>query len=150
MNNLIQRHQRNNEKVKPQSKAQPCEETKKVPLNPLISDKIITIDSEICQKEEESLIKFLRNNKHIFVQSSNELGGTSQGIIKRKLDIDPSFRLEKLKFKKYPKIESKSQKPNCKDFWMLKSSEKYISQLVGKYNHGKEEEWKTVYVYSFR
>jgi hypothetical protein len=67
MNNLIQRHQRNNEKVKPQSKAQPCEETKKVPLSPLISDKIITIDSEICQKEEESLIKFLRNNKHIFV-----------------------------------------------------------------------------------
>ena len=77
--------------MKPQTKAQACEETKRVPLDPLVPDKQVIIGTGLSQ-EEDKLMEFLRSNKDIFAWSSNDLGGVNRDIIEHKLDIDPKVR----------------------------------------------------------
>ena len=87
------------ENAKPQPKAQACEETKRVPLDPLVPDKQVIIDTGLSQ-EEDKLMEFLRSNKDVFAWSSNDLGGVNRDIIEHKLDIDPKLRLKKQKLRK--------------------------------------------------
>ena len=47
------------ENAKPQTKAQACEETKRVPLDPLVPDKQVIIGTRLSQEEEEKLVEFL-------------------------------------------------------------------------------------------
>jgi len=54
------------ENAKPQTKAQACEETKRVPLDPLVLDKQVIISTQLSQDEEDKLIEFLRSNKDVF------------------------------------------------------------------------------------
>jgi hypothetical protein len=54
------------EKAKPQTKAQACEETKRVPLDPLVPDKQVIIDTKLSQQEEDKLVEFIQSNKDIF------------------------------------------------------------------------------------
>jgi hypothetical protein len=99
-----------------------------VPLDPLVTDRIVIIGSELPQEEEEKLIEFLCSNKNVFAWLSSDLGGVNRDIIEHKLDIYPSFRPKKQKLRKlYKEIESKLQKMKSKDCWMPKSSEKYNS-----------------------
>ena len=83
--------------MKPQTKAQACEETKRVPLDPLVLDKQIIIGTGLSQEEDDNLVEFLRSNKDIFAWSSKDLGGVSRDIIEHKLDIDPKVRPKKQK-----------------------------------------------------
>ena len=83
------------ENAKPKPKAQACEETKRVPLDPLVPDKQYIIGTRLSQEKEDKLIEFCRSNKDIFAWSSNELGGVSRDIIEHKLDIDPKVRPKK-------------------------------------------------------
>jgi hypothetical protein len=87
------------ENVKPQTKAQACEETKRVPLDPLVPDKQVIIGTELSQ-EEDKLVEFLRSNKDIFAWPSNDLGGVSRDIIEHKLDIDRKVKPKKQKLRK--------------------------------------------------
>ena len=80
------------ENAKPQTKAQACEETKGVPLDPLVLDKQVIIGTGLSQNEEDKLMEFLRSNKDVFAWSSNDLGGVNRDIIEHKLDIDPKVR----------------------------------------------------------
>ena len=89
--------------MKPQTKAQACEETKRVPLDPLVPNKQVIIGTRLSQEEEDKLVEFLRSNKDIFVWSSNDLGGVSKDIIEHKLDIDPKIRPKKQKQRKLAK-----------------------------------------------
>ena len=91
------------ENVKPQTKAQACEETKRVPLDPLVPNKQVIIGTRLSQEEEDKLVEFLRSNKDIFVWSSNDLGGVSKDIIEHKLDIDPKVKPKKQKLRKLAK-----------------------------------------------
>jgi hypothetical protein len=86
--------------VKPQVKAQACEETKRVPLDPLVPDKQVIIGTGLSQEEEDKLMEFLYSNKDVFAWSSNDLGGVSRDIIEHKLDIDAKFRPKKQKLRK--------------------------------------------------
>ena len=47
------------ENAKPQPKAQACEETKRVRLDPLVLDKQVIIGTRLFQKEEDKLMEFL-------------------------------------------------------------------------------------------
>jgi hypothetical protein len=85
--------------VKPQPKAQACEETKRVHLDPLVLDKQVIIGTRLSQEEEDKLMEFLRSNKDVFAWSSNDLGGVSRDI-EPKLDIDPKVRQKKQKLRK--------------------------------------------------
>jgi len=88
------------ENAKPQTKAQACEETKRVPLDPLVLDKQVIIGAGLSQEEEDKLVEFPRSNKDIFAWSSNDLGRVSRDIIEHKLDIDPKVRPKKQKLRK--------------------------------------------------
>ena len=85
--------------MKPQTKAQACEDTKRVPLDPLVPNKQVIIGTRLSQEEEDKLIEFLRSNKDVFAWSSNDLG-VSREIIEHKLDIDPKIRPKKQKLRK--------------------------------------------------
>jgi len=87
------------ENAKPQPKAQACEETKRIPLNPLVLDKQVIIGIGLSQEEEDKLVEFLRSNRDIFAWSSSDLG-VSKDIIEHKLDIDPKVRPKKQKLRK--------------------------------------------------
>ena len=63
------------ENAKPQPKSQACEETKRVPLDPLVLDKHVTIGIGLSEEEEDKLMEFLQSNKDVFAWSSNDLGG---------------------------------------------------------------------------
>ena len=91
------------ENAKPQTKAQACEETKRVPLDPLVPKKQVIRDTGLSQEEKDKLVQFLQNNKDIFAWSSNDLGGVSRDIIEHKLDIDPKVRPKKQKLRKQAK-----------------------------------------------
>ena len=86
--------------MKPQTKAQACEETKRVPLDPLVPNKQVIIGTRLSQEEENKLVEFLWSNKDIFAWSSNDLGGVSRDIIEHKLDNDPKIRPKKQKLRK--------------------------------------------------
>ena len=88
------------ENVKPQPKAQACEDTKKLPLNPLVPNKQVIIRIGLSQEEEDKLMEFLCSNKDVFAWSSNDLGGVSRDIIEHKLDIDKKIRPKKQKLRK--------------------------------------------------
>ena len=47
------------ENAKPQTKTQACEETKRVPLDPLVPDKQVIIGTGLSQEEENKLVEFL-------------------------------------------------------------------------------------------
>ena len=47
------------ENAKPKPKAQACEETKRVPLDPLVPDKQVIIGTGLSQEEENKLVEFL-------------------------------------------------------------------------------------------
>ena len=47
------------ENTKPQPKPQACEETKIVPLDPLVLDKQVIIGTRLSQEEENKLVEFL-------------------------------------------------------------------------------------------
>lgn len=83
---------------------------KKVPLEPLVPDRQVTIGSELSQEEEENLINFLHSNNDVFAWSSNDLVGINRDIIEHKLDIDPSFRPKKQKLWKLSKDNAQAAK----------------------------------------
>ena len=89
---MVEEEKEETENVKPQTKAQACEETKRLPLDPLVPDKQVVIGIGLSQEEEDKLVEFLRSNEDIFARSSNDLGGVSKDIIEHKLDIDPKVR----------------------------------------------------------
>ena len=60
------------ENAKPQTKAQACEETKRVPLDPLVPDKQVIIGTKLSQEEEDKFVEFFQSNKDIFAWSSND------------------------------------------------------------------------------
>jgi hypothetical protein len=97
---IVEEEKEETENVKPQTKAQSCEETKRVPLDPLVLDKQVIIGTGLSQEEEDKLVEFLRSNKDIFSWSSNDLGGVSRDIIEHKLDIDPKVKPKKQKLRK--------------------------------------------------
>ena len=56
---IVEEEKEETENVKPQTKAQACEETKRVPLDPLVLDKQVIIGTKLSQEEEDKLVEFL-------------------------------------------------------------------------------------------
>jgi hypothetical protein len=103
---IIEEEKEETENAKPQTKAQACEETKRVPLDLLVPNEQVIIGTGLSQEEEDKLVEFLRRNKDIFTWSSNDLGGVSRDIIEHKLDIDPKVKPKKAKVKKTSRRQS--------------------------------------------
>jgi hypothetical protein len=56
---IVEEEKEETKNEKPQIKAQACEETKKVPLYPLVQDKQVIIGTGLSQEEEDKLVLFL-------------------------------------------------------------------------------------------
>jgi hypothetical protein len=119
----------------------------KVPLEPLVPDRQVTIGSELSQEEEENLINFLRSNNDVFAWSSNDLVGINRDIIEHKLDIDPSFRPKKQKLWKLSKDNAQAAKAELQR--LLNSKDCWTPKMADQYSHGEVEEWKVAHVYRF-
>jgi hypothetical protein len=70
MQSLKKKQKEEIENVKPQPKAQACEETKRVPLDPLVPNKQVIVGTRFSQEEEDKLLEFLQSNKYVFAWSS--------------------------------------------------------------------------------
>ena len=56
---IVEEEKEETENAKPQTKAQACEETKRVPPDPLGLDKQVIIGIGLSQEEEDKLVEFL-------------------------------------------------------------------------------------------
>jgi hypothetical protein len=57
----------------------------------------VLFGSQLTEKQEKTLTKFLFNNKDVFAWSTNDLCGVNRNIIEHSLNIDPTIRPRKQK-----------------------------------------------------
>jgi hypothetical protein len=67
---------------------QPDCDTKKVPLDVMVSDQAVIIGSDLSPDEEVMLIQFLQKNRDVLAWSAKYLTGVDQNFIEHKLNID--------------------------------------------------------------
>jgi hypothetical protein len=79
---------------------QPDGETKRVLLDAMVLDQTVVIGSDLSADEEASLVLFLQKNKDVFAWSTKDLTGVDRSFIEHKLNIDPSVKPRKQKFRK--------------------------------------------------
>jgi hypothetical protein len=70
-------------------------ETKRVPLDPRMPDKIVMISQDLSPSEEMKLLLFLDKNNDIFAWKASDLTWVSRSIIERRLQVNPSAKPKK-------------------------------------------------------
>jgi hypothetical protein len=60
-----------------------------------IVDQRVLLGSQLSDEQEKTLIRFLFNNKDVFVWTANDLCGVNRDVIEHSLNVDPSFRPRK-------------------------------------------------------
>jgi hypothetical protein len=55
---------------------------------------------QLSDEQKKTLIRFLFNNKDVFVWTANDLYGVNRDVIEHSLNVDPSFRTRKQKLQK--------------------------------------------------
>jgi hypothetical protein len=75
-------------------------ETRKVPLDPRVPDKVVMISQDLSSNEEDKLLLFLDRNSDVFVWQSSDLIGVSRDIIEHKHQVNPTARPRKQKLHK--------------------------------------------------
>jgi hypothetical protein len=75
-------------------------ETKRVPLDPRVPDKVVMISHDLSLEEESELLSFLDKNSDVFTWKTSDLTGVSIRLIEHKLQINPSAKLRKQKLHK--------------------------------------------------
>jgi hypothetical protein len=75
-------------------------ETKRVPLDPRVSDRTVMITQDLSPEEETGLLSFLDKNSDIFACQTSDLTRVSRSIIEHKLQVNPSTKPRKQKLRK--------------------------------------------------
>jgi hypothetical protein len=65
-----------------------------------IVEQKVLLGSQLSEDQEKTLIRFLFNNKDVFVWSANDLCGVNRDVIEHSLNVDPSFRPRKQRLRK--------------------------------------------------
>jgi hypothetical protein len=74
-------------------------ETERVPLDPRVLDKAMTISQDLSANEDTELLSFLDKNNDIFAWQTSDLIGASRDIIEHK-QVNPSTRPKRQKLSK--------------------------------------------------
>ncbi|GAV89402.1 hypothetical protein CFOL_v3_32817 [Cephalotus follicularis] len=69
---------------------QPIEDVLQVPMEEGNNEKVFQVGSQLGEAEKVELITFLRDNKHIFAWSAEEVPGISPDVMVHKLSVDPA------------------------------------------------------------
>jgi hypothetical protein len=70
----------------------------------------------LCGEQENSLLKFLFNNKDAFAWSSNDLCGVNRNVIEHSLNVDPAVRPRKHKLRKRSDDKAEGARNEVKEF----------------------------------
>jgi hypothetical protein len=65
-----------------------------------IAEQRVLLGSQLSDEQEKTLLRFLFNNKDVFVWSANDLCGVNRDVIEHSLNVDPSFRSRKQRLQK--------------------------------------------------
>jgi hypothetical protein len=60
-----------------------------------IADQRVLLGSQLSDEQENTLLRFLFNNKDVFTWITNDLCGVNRDVIEHSLNVDPSFRPRK-------------------------------------------------------
>jgi hypothetical protein len=72
-------------------------ETKRVPLDPRVPNRIVLISQDLTPDEETKLLSFLDKNSDVFVWKTSNLIGISISKIEHRLQVNPSAKPKKQK-----------------------------------------------------
>jgi hypothetical protein len=78
-------------------KAASADQPKPMRLCEDIAEQKGLMGSQLSEKQEKTLIRFLFNNKDVFAWSASDLCGVNRDVIEHSLNVDPSFRPRKQK-----------------------------------------------------
>jgi hypothetical protein len=70
-------------------------EFQKIPLDPIVLDRIVCIGTEASQQEQVELLSFLDKNNGVFAWSTSNLVGVSKDVIEHQLQVSPNARPRK-------------------------------------------------------
>jgi hypothetical protein len=76
-------------------KAASADQPKPMLLCEDITDQKVLLGSELSDEQENTLLRFLFNNKDVFAWTANDLCGVNTDVIEHSLNVDPSFRPRK-------------------------------------------------------
>jgi hypothetical protein len=65
-----------------------------------IAEQRVLLGSQLSDEQENTLLRFLFNNKDIFAWSANDHCGVNRDVIEHSLNVDPSFRPRKQRLRK--------------------------------------------------
>jgi hypothetical protein len=65
-----------------------------------IADQRILLGSQLSDEQEKTLLRFLFNNKDLFVWTASDLCGVNKDVIEHLFNVDPSFRPRKQRLRK--------------------------------------------------
>jgi hypothetical protein len=81
-------------------KAASADQTKPMLLCEDIAKQKVLLGSQLSDEQEKTLLRFLFNNKDVFVCSANYLYGVNRDVIVHSLNVDPTFRPKKQRLRK--------------------------------------------------
>jgi hypothetical protein len=70
-------------------------DTKRVPLDPRVSDKTVMISQDLTSNEETELLSFLDKNNDVFTWWSSDLMGVNRDKIEHRQQVNPSAKPRK-------------------------------------------------------
>jgi hypothetical protein len=65
-----------------------------------IAEQKVLLGSQLSEEQEKNLLRFLFNNKDVFVWSANDLCSVNRDVIEHSLNVDPSFTPRKQRLQK--------------------------------------------------
>jgi hypothetical protein len=65
-----------------------------------IAEQKLLFGSQLSEEQEKALLKFMFNNKDVFVWSANDFFGVNKDVIDHSLNVDPTIRPRKQKLRK--------------------------------------------------
>jgi hypothetical protein len=65
-----------------------------------IAEQKVLLGSQLSDEQEKTLLRFLFINKDVFAWTTNDLYGVNRYVIEHSLNVDPSFRPRKQRFRK--------------------------------------------------
>jgi hypothetical protein len=81
-------------------KAASADQPKPMLLCEDIAEQKVLLGSQLSNEQENTLLRFLFNNKDVFAWSVNDLCSVNRDIIEHSLNVDPAFRPRKQRLRK--------------------------------------------------
>jgi hypothetical protein len=110
-------------------------ETKRVVLDPRVSNKTAFVGKDLSPEEESELLVFLDKDSDVFAWSTSDLIGVSRDIIEHKLQVNPAAKsrkqkLPKMSEEKVTAVKAKVQRLLDASFIREDSYPAWLAQVV--------------------